>query len=60
VEDSPTGVASAEAAGCVTVAVEGLVPVPPAPGRITIGSLRDLTVDRLQQLVPRAKGHDTA
>jgi HAD superfamily hydrolase (TIGR01509 family) len=51
VEDSPTGVASAEAAGCVTVAVEGLVAVPPALGRITIGSLRDLTVERLRQLV---------
>ena len=51
VEDSPTGVASAEAAGCVTVAVEGLVAVPPAPGRIRVGSLSDLTVDRLERLV---------
>ena len=50
-EDSPTGVASAEAAGCVTVAVAGLVEVPPAPGRIRVGSLRDLTPDRLEELV---------
>ena len=39
IEDSPTGVASAEAAGCVTVAVQGVVDVPPAPGRIRVGSL---------------------
>jgi beta-phosphoglucomutase-like phosphatase (HAD superfamily) len=52
VEDSPTGVASAEAAGCVTVAVAGLVDVPPEPGRIRVGSLRDLTADRLEELVP--------
>jgi HAD superfamily hydrolase (TIGR01509 family) len=51
VEDSPTGVASAEAAGCVTVVVDGVVAVPPAPGRISIRSLRDLTVDGLEQLV---------
>jgi HAD superfamily hydrolase (TIGR01509 family) len=51
VEDSPTGVAAAEAAGCVTVAVDGVVAVPPAPGRISVRSLRDLTVDGLEQLV---------
>ena len=51
VEDSPTGVASAAAAGCVTVAVEGVVDVPPAPGLIRIGSLRDLTADRLEEMV---------
>ena len=59
VEDSPTGVASAEAAGCITVAVEGLVEVPPAPGRIRVGSLRELTVDRLDGLVPTNR-HDPA
>ena len=51
VEDSPTGVASAEAAGCVTVVVDGVVAVPPAPGRTGVRSLRDLTVDGLEQLV---------
>jgi HAD superfamily hydrolase (TIGR01509 family) len=60
VEDSPTGVASAEAAGCVTIVVEGLVAVPPAPGRIQVGSLRDLTVDRLERMVARAGPHDPA
>jgi HAD superfamily hydrolase (TIGR01509 family) len=50
VEDSPTGVASAAAAGCVTVAVEGVVDVPPAAGLIRIGSLRDLTAARLEEM----------
>jgi hypothetical protein len=44
-------VASAEAAGCITVAIDGVVAVPPAPGRINIRSLRDLTVDGLDQLL---------
>jgi beta-phosphoglucomutase-like phosphatase (HAD superfamily) len=44
-EDSPNGVASAEAAGCRVFAVPSLVPIPPAPGRTVVGSLRDLTVD---------------
>lgn len=59
VEDSPTGVASAEAAGCVTVAVAGMLDVPPAPGRIQVGSLRDLTVARLEELVAAGQ-HDPA
>jgi HAD superfamily hydrolase (TIGR01509 family) len=59
VEDSPTGVASAEAAGCVTIAVEGVLDVPPAPGRIRVASLRDLTADGLEDLV-RAVRHDPA
>ena len=41
-EDSPNGVASAEAAGCRVFAVPSLVPIPPAPGRTVVGSLRDL------------------
>jgi HAD superfamily hydrolase (TIGR01509 family) len=55
VEDSPTGVASAEAAGCVTVVVEGVVAVPPAPGRTMVASLAELDVDSLERLVA---GHD--
>jgi HAD superfamily hydrolase (TIGR01509 family) len=42
IEDSPTGVESASAAGCVVVAVPNLVPIEPAPGRIIVPSLRDL------------------
>jgi HAD superfamily hydrolase (TIGR01509 family) len=42
-EDSPNGVASAEAAGCRVFAVPSLLPIPPAPGRTVVPSLLDLT-----------------
>jgi HAD superfamily hydrolase (TIGR01509 family) len=51
IEDSPTGVASAEAAGTVTFAVPHLVPIPAAPGRTVVGSLADLTVATLARAV---------
>jgi HAD superfamily hydrolase (TIGR01509 family) len=41
-EDSPNGVASAEAAGCRVIAVPSLVPIEPAPGRTVVCSLADL------------------
>lgn len=41
-EDSPNGVASAEAAGCQVIAVPSLVPIDPAPGRTVVGSLAEL------------------
>src|SRR5579875_102682 len=44
-EDSPNGVASAQAAGCRVIAVPSLVPIPPAPGRLVVGSLLDLRAD---------------
>ena len=44
-EDSPNGVASAEAAGCRVFAVPSLIPVPPAAGRTVVRSLLDLTAD---------------
>jgi len=44
-EDSPNGVASAEAAGCRVIAVPSLVPIEPAPGRTVVGSLLDLRAD---------------
>ena len=44
-EDSPNGVASAEAAGCPVIAVPSLVPIPQAPGRIVVRSLLDLRAD---------------
>jgi HAD superfamily hydrolase (TIGR01509 family) len=50
VEDSPTGIASAEAAGCTVVAVPHHVPIPPAPGRTVVESLGELTVSRLRRL----------
>ena len=51
IEDSPTGIASAEAAGCVVVAIPHRVPVPAAPGREIVASLSDLDVERLDALV---------
>jgi HAD superfamily hydrolase (TIGR01509 family) len=51
VEDSPTGIASAEAAGCVVVAVPHHVPIPAAPGRTIVPSLSELNVARLRRIV---------
>lgn len=39
VEDTPTGVASAEAAGCRVLAVPSLAPIAPGPGRMVLDSL---------------------
>ncbi|WP_278045292.1 HAD family hydrolase [Actinomadura roseirufa] len=50
-EDSPNGVAAGEAAGCVTVAVPGLLPIPPGPGRTVVGSLREVSPEWLSSLV---------
>ncbi len=41
-EDSPNGVASAQAAGCRVIAVPSLLPIEPAPGRIVVRSLLEL------------------
>jgi HAD superfamily hydrolase (TIGR01509 family) len=41
-EDSPNGVASAEAAGCRVIAVPSLIPIEPAPGRMVVRSLTEL------------------
>jgi HAD superfamily hydrolase (TIGR01509 family) len=51
IEDSNTGIASAEAAGCVVVAVPHHVPIPAAPGRTIVDSLLDLDAGTLEQLV---------
>jgi HAD superfamily hydrolase (TIGR01509 family) len=50
-EDSPNGVASATAAGCRVVAVPSLLPIPPAPGRLVVSSLREVTLETLRALV---------
>ncbi|MEU4272590.1 HAD-IA family hydrolase [Streptomyces sp. NPDC026092] len=47
VEDSPAGIAAAEAAGCRVVAVPSLVPVEAAPGRRVLTGLQEL-VELLQ------------
>ena len=51
IEDSPTGVASAEAAGCVVVAVPHHVSIEPAPTRTVVASLTEVGVDWLDGLV---------
>ncbi|HXC83416.1 MAG TPA: HAD family phosphatase [Trebonia sp.] len=50
-EDSPNGVASATAAGCRVLAVPSLVPIPSAPGRLVVPSLREVTLGTLRGLV---------
>jgi HAD superfamily hydrolase (TIGR01509 family) len=56
IEDSPTGIASAEAAGCVVVAIPHAVPIPVADSRVIVGSLTELTVDALDELVRVRRG----
>ncbi|MFI6601090.1 HAD family hydrolase [Nonomuraea sp. NPDC050536] len=50
-EDSPNGVAAGTAAGCAVVAVPSLLPIEPAPGRLVIDSLTEITTDDLRALV---------
>lgn len=57
-EDSPNGVLAAEAAGCVTVAVPSILPVERTPTRTVVGSLEELSVHRLDELV-RERSSDT-
>jgi HAD superfamily hydrolase (TIGR01509 family) len=51
IEDSPTGVASAVAAGVPTLAVEHIVPVPPGPGRTVVHTLAGWTASDLGSLL---------
>jgi HAD superfamily hydrolase (TIGR01509 family) len=53
VEDTLTGVASAEAAGCRVVAVPSVVPIAAAPGRTVVRSLEELNVPFLRSLNTR-------
>ena len=50
-EDSPNGVASAEAAGCRLIAVPSLVPIRDQDGRIIVASLRQVNLALLRDLV---------
>jgi HAD superfamily hydrolase (TIGR01509 family) len=50
IEDSPNGVAAAEAAGCLMVAVPSVVPIPAENGRLVVKSLSELSLDRLRSL----------
>ncbi len=53
IEDSPTGVASAEAAGCVVVAVRNLLPIEEAPHRVVLSTLHSVTPELLGEYVER-------
>jgi HAD superfamily hydrolase (TIGR01509 family) len=54
VEDTPTGVASAEAAGCAVLAVPSLTAIPAAPTRTVLRALTEADVPLLRSLVPAA------
>ncbi|WP_171171307.1 HAD family phosphatase [Streptomyces sp. I05A-00742] len=51
IEDTMTGVAAAEAAGCRVVAVPSVGAIPPAVGRTVVGSLEDVDLRFLRSLV---------
>jgi HAD superfamily hydrolase (TIGR01509 family) len=53
-EDSVPGVASAEAAGLVTVAIPHVVPVPPSPGRLQWDSLAGKGLGDVERLLVSA------
>ncbi|NAZ74972.1 HAD-IA family hydrolase [Kineococcus sp. T13] len=50
IEDSPTGVASAEAAGCRVIACPHMVAIPPAPGRSRVASLAQVDLEVLARV----------
>jgi HAD superfamily hydrolase (TIGR01509 family) len=57
-EDSPTGIAAARAAGCPVIAVPS-VPVRPGPGLITVKSLDEVGFDLLERVVTgNSEGRD--
>ncbi|WP_282795109.1 HAD family phosphatase [Streptomyces sp. CC224B] len=51
VEDTATGVAAAEAAGCRVVAVPSVAPIAPAAGRTVVPSLEHVDLDFLRSLM---------
>jgi HAD superfamily hydrolase (TIGR01509 family) len=51
VEDTATGVAAAEAAGCQVVAVPSLAPIAAAPGRTVVTSLEEIDLTFLHGLM---------
>lgn len=60
IEDSPTGIASAMAAGCRTVAVPNLAPVAPRPGLTIVRSLTDVNLAFLDGLFTRSRSGSRA
>lgn len=58
VEDSPTGAASAEAAGCAVLVVPSEIPVPDGPGRVHRDSLVGLSEMELHDIWRRRAGRN--
>ncbi|GHE64901.1 hydrolase [Streptomyces longispororuber] len=56
VEDTATGVAAAEAAGCRVVAVPSVAPIAPAAGRTVVPSLEHVDLDFLRGLMSTPAG----
>lgn len=56
VEDTATGVASAEAAGCHVVAVPSVAPIAPAVRRQVVGSLEEVDLAFLRGMVTESAG----
>ncbi|MEV7440803.1 hypothetical protein AB0O22_06580 [Streptomyces sp. NPDC091204] len=50
-EDSPTGLASAEAAGCSVLVVPSALPIPEADGRLVLDRLTEADPRLLRSLV---------
>ncbi|MFJ5224698.1 HAD family hydrolase [Streptomyces sp. NPDC088400] len=55
IEDTATGVASAEAAGCRVVAVPSVAPIAPADGRMVVGSLEEVDLVFLREMMTRGR-----
>ncbi|WP_351223925.1 HAD family phosphatase [Streptomyces sp. NPDC002133] len=53
IEDTATGVASAEAAGCMVVAVPSVAPIAPGDGRVVVGSLEEVDLSFLRTFITR-------
>ncbi|MFB8089234.1 HAD family hydrolase [Streptomyces sp. NPDC055992] len=51
IEDTATGVAAAEAAGCRVVAVPSVSPIAAAEGRVVVGSLEEVNLTFLRGLI---------
>jgi HAD superfamily hydrolase (TIGR01509 family) len=51
IEDSPLGIASAEAAGCAVLAVPSELDLAAAPSRTVVASLADVDLDFLRKLI---------
>ncbi|MFF5304907.1 HAD-IA family hydrolase [Streptomyces sp. NPDC013161] len=58
VEDTQTGVSSAEAAGCAVLAVPSLAPIDAAPGRTVRDSLVGVTPAALRAMVTRERPYE--